>query len=214
MIRIVLVDDQAVVRAGLRTLLEVEADLQVVGEAADGHGAVDTTRRLDPDVVIMDVRMPGLDGIAATASIVGSGLHAKVCVLTTYALDEYLFDALTAGASGFLLKTDTSERIIATVRAVAAGEFALGTRTTARLVERYTRGPRPLSTAADPLAALTAREREVFTLLAEGLSNAEIAERLVVGEGTAKTHVAHILLKLGLRDRVQAVVMAHRNGLV
>lgn len=214
MIRIVLVDDQAVVRAGLRTLLEVEADLQVVGEAADGHGAVDTTRRLDPDVVIMDVRMPGLDGIAATASIVGSGRHTKVCVLTTYALDEYLFDALTAGASGFLLKTDTSERIIATIRAVAAGEFALGTRTTARLVQQYTRGPRPVSTAADPLAALTAREREVFTLLAEGLSNAEIAERLVVGEGTAKTHVAHILLKLGLRDRVQAVVMAHRNGLV
>ncbi len=214
MIRIVLVDDQAVVRAGLRTLLEVEPDLEVVGEAADGYAAVDTTRRLDPDVVIMDVRMPGLDGIAATASILGSGVRARVCVLTTYAFDEYLFDALTAGASGFLLKTDTSERIIATIRAVAAGEFALGPRTTARLVERYTRGPRPLPKAADPLAALTAREREVFALLAEGLSNAEIAERLVVGEGTAKTHVAHILLKLGLRDRVQAVVMAHRNGLV
>mgnify|MGYP001221282253 CR=1 FL=1 len=214
MIRIVLVDDQDVVRAGLRTLLEVEPDLQVVGEATDGYAAIEITRSLDPDVVIMDVRMPRLDGIAATSSIVGAGLRAKVCVLTTYALDEYLFDALTAGASGFLLKTDTSDRIIATIRAVAAGEFALGPRTTARLVDRYTRGPRPPSKAADLLAVLTAREREVFALLAEGLSNAEIAERLVVGEGTVKTHVAHILLKLGLRDRVQAVVMAHRNGLV
>lgn len=214
MTRLLLVDDQAIVRTGLRTLLEVEPDLEVVGEAANGHAAVRAVDALDPDVVLMDVRMPDLDGIEATGRIVSSGARARVCILTTYSVDEYVFDALAAGASGFLLKTDSPERIIATVRAVAEGEFSLGAQATATLVARYVRGGRPQPPDRDPLADLTPREREVFALVARGLSNAEVAEVLVVGEGTVKTHVARILLKLGLRDRIQVVVFAHAQGLV
>jgi DNA-binding NarL/FixJ family response regulator len=214
MIRILLVDDQAIVRTGLRTLLEVEPDLEVVGEAGEGRSAVRRVAELAPDVVLMDIRMPDMDGIEATRAIVRTGSSTRVCVLTTYNVDEYVFDALAAGASGFLLKTDTPERIVATVRAVAEGQFALGADATATLVARYLRGARPSTDGPDPLAALTPREREVFTLVARGLTNAEIAGLLFVGEGTVKTHVARILYKLGLRDRLQVVVFAHRNGLV
>jgi DNA-binding NarL/FixJ family response regulator len=154
-----------------------------------------------------------MDGIAATAAIVKSGSPARVCILTTYGIDEYVYDALAAGASGFLLKTDSTERIVTTIRAIAAGEFALGTQATQKLVERYLGGVRPRTSTEDPLAHLTARERGVFDLLAEGMTNAEIATRLHVGEGTVKTHVARLLMKLDLRDRVQVVVFAHRNGL-
>lgn len=214
MIGLLLVDDQAIVRTGLRTLLEVESDLEVVGEAAEGRTAVRLAAELAPDVVLMDIRMPDMDGIEATEAIMRAGSPARVCVLTTYNVDEYVFDALAAGASGFLLKTDAPERIIATVRAVAEGEFALGPDATAILVARYVRGARPSTDGRDPLGALTPREREVFTLVARGLTNAEISGRLFVGEGTVKTHVARILYKLGLRDRLQVVVFAHGKGLV
>ena len=212
MIRVVLVDDQAIVRAGLRTLLGVEPDIEVVGEAATGQEGIQAVARFHPDLALVDIRMPGMDGIAATRRIVGAVVPARVCVITNYGNDDYLFDALEAGASGFLLKTDTPERIVATVRAVAAGEFALGAEATGLLVSKYRSHPRP-RVRATAVAGLTPREHEVLLLVADGLTNAEIAERLVLGEGTVKTHVAHILAKLGLRDRVQAAVLAHRAGL-
>lgn len=214
MIRILLVDDQQIVRAGLRTLIGVEPDIEIVGEAATGWEAVRATVRLRPDVVLMDIRMPDIDGIAATKQIVQSGAAARVCVLTTYSQDDYVFDALAAGASGFMLKTDTAERILAAIRAVADGQFSMGGEATAALVARCLASGRPTPYAEDLLAELTSREREVFEQVAAGLSNAEIAELLFVGEGTVKTHVARILMKLGLRDRVQVVVFAHHNGLV
>ena len=213
MIRVLLADDQAIVRTGLRTLLGAEPDISVVGEADDGGAALALLDDAAADVLLLDIRMPGMDGIATTAAVVRSGSPTRVCILTTYGIDEYVYDALAAGASGFLLKTDAPDRIVATIRAIAAGEFALGPQTTQQLVARYLRGNRPAADAPDPLAALTGREREVFGLVAEGLSNAEIADRLFVGEGPVKTHVARILMKLGLRDRVQVVVFAHRNGL-
>jgi DNA-binding NarL/FixJ family response regulator len=212
MIRLLLVDDQAIVRTGLRTLLGAESDIEVVGEAGDGRRALALVDETAPDVVLMDIRMPDMDGIAATAEMVRRGAPARICILTTYGVDEYVYDSLAAGASGFLLKTDSPERIVATIRAIAAGEFALGKETTQRFVERYLEGARPAGDAADVLHALTARERDVFALVAQGLTNAEIATELFVGEGTVKTHVARILMKLGLRDRVQVVVFAHRNG--
>jgi DNA-binding NarL/FixJ family response regulator len=210
-IRVLLADDQAIVRTGLRTLLSAEPDIVVVGEAAGGHEVLAMLDHARPDVILMDIRMPGLDGIATTTEIVRLDSPARVCILTTYGVDEYVYDALTAGASGFLLKTDSPTRIVSTIRAIADGEFALGTETTARLIERYVRGTRPAR--SDELGHLTARERDVFAALADGLSNAEIADRLFVGEGTVKTHVARILMKLGLRDRVQVVVFAHQHGL-
>lgn len=213
MIRMLLVDDQPIVRAGLRTLLGVESDIGIVGEAGNGRDAVRLTLDLRPDVVLMDVRMPGIDGIEATKQIMRSGLRTRVCVLTTYSVDDYVVDALAAGASGFLLKTDAPDRILATIRAVAQGQFSLGAEATAALVARSLAAAPVARASADVLAGLTARERQVFELIAGGLSNAEIAQRLVVGEGTVKTHVARILMKLGLRDRIQVVVFAHRNGL-
>jgi DNA-binding NarL/FixJ family response regulator len=214
MITVLLVDDQAIVRTGLRTMLGAEADIDVVGEVADGSEVPAAVAGLDPDVVLMDVRMPVVDGIEATRRLVAAGSRSRVCVLTTYSVDDNVYAALTAGAAGFLLKTDSPDRIASTVRAVAAGEFALGTDTTRHLVARYldTRPPEPPTD--DPLAPLTTREREVFAHVAEGLSNAEIASRIFIGEGTVKTHVARILTKLHLRDRVQVVVFAHRNRLI
>jgi DNA-binding NarL/FixJ family response regulator len=212
MISILVVDDQAVVRTGLRTLLEAEPDLRVVAELDDGFGIVETVQQHAPDVVLMDVRMPRMNGIEATRALAEQGVAAKVCVLTTYGVDDYVFDALAAGAGGFLLKTDTPERIIATVRSVAAGENALGAEVTRALVERFVAAPSASGADREAVESLTAREREVLGLVAEGLSNAEIAGQLVVGEGTVKTHMARILMKLGLRDRTQAAIFAHRAG--
>jgi DNA-binding NarL/FixJ family response regulator len=214
MITILIVDDQAVVRAGLRTILELQEDLQVVGEAVDGHHCLALVDKLDPDVVLMDIRMPGLDGVQATRRLAETGRRARVCMLTTYGIDRHVYDALQAGAAGFLVKTDPPDRIVSAVRAVAEGDAVLGPDTTARLVELFlTRTPAPLITkGSDP--GLTDRETEVLRLLATGLSNAEIARRLTIGEGTVKTHVARILTKLGVRDRVQAAVYAHQHGLL
>ncbi len=213
MIRVLLADDQAVVRTGLTTLLSAEPDIDVLGEAATGRDAVELVRTVPADVILMDVRMPVMDGIAATARILQSGTPCRVCILTTYGVDEHVYDALAAGAAGFLLKTDSPERIVSTIRSVAQGEFALGTETTRHLVDRYLSGTHPAPAAADLVSGLTEREREVFVLVAQGLSNMEIADQLVIGEGTVKTHVARILMKLGLRDRVQVAVFAHRNRL-
>jgi DNA-binding NarL/FixJ family response regulator len=214
-IGVLIADDQALFRSGFRMVLEGEGDIEVVGEAATGRQAIDGTRRLKPDVVLMDVRMPELDGIAATREIAGEGERAaRVLVLTTYDLDEYVYDALSAGASGFLLKDAQPEELVAGIRVVASGEALLAPTVTRRLIEDFSRA-RPGHVEAPPgLDELTPREREVWGLLAQGLSNAEIAERLIVGETTVKTHVARVLMKLGLRDRVQAVVLAYESGVV
>jgi DNA-binding NarL/FixJ family response regulator len=214
-IRILIADDQALFRSGFRMVLEAEDDIEVVGEAATGHQAIDSTRRLKPDVVLMDVRMPELDGIAATREIASEGERAaRILILTTYDLDEYVYDALSAGASGFLLKDAQPEELVAGIRVVASGEALLAPTVTRRLIEDFSRA-RPGRMETPPaLDELTPREREVWGLLAQGLSNAEIAERLIVGETTVKTHVARVLMKLGLRDRVQAVVLAYESGVV
>jgi DNA-binding NarL/FixJ family response regulator len=230
MIRVLLVDDQDLVRAGFRLILSAEADVDVVGEAADGAAAVAAAREQAPDVVLMDVQMPGMDGIAATRAIVGS-TAARVVVLTTFDRDDYLFAALEAGASGFLLKNAGPEDLVAAVRVVAAGEALLDPKVTRRVIRRFAgaaggegggRGGRAAPVEVVPsapngsgslTAPLTPREAEVLALVAEGLSNGEIAERLVVGEATVKTHVSHLLAKLQARDRVQLVVQAHRGGL-
>jgi DNA-binding NarL/FixJ family response regulator len=213
-ITVLLVDDQGVVRAGLRTILEIHHDLRVIGEAANGNEALMMASTLDPDVVLMDIRMPGMNGIAATHSLVESGARCRVCILTTYGLDENVYDALEVGAAGFLVKTDPPELIVTAVRALAAGDTILGPETTRVLVRRFLTGSRPGGVAADlPARALTNREAQVLNLLADGLNNAEIAQRLFIGEGTVKTHVARILTKLAVRDRVQAAVYAHRHHL-
>jgi DNA-binding NarL/FixJ family response regulator len=214
MIRVLLVDDQAVVRGGLKLILEAQDDIEVIGEAADGSEAVTLARALDPDVVLMDIRMPVLDGIEATRQLAAHGTDARVLVLTTYGLDEYVYEALQAGAAGFLLKTDPPKRLVEAVRVVAGGEALLAPDITRRLIDHYL-GSRP-SSAPPPhaLGELTAREREVLEHLSRGLSNAEIAQTLSITEGTTKTHVARILAKLDLRDRVQAVIYAYENGLV
>ena len=218
MIRLLLVDDQPLVRAGLRMVFEPEADVEIVGEAADGEEAVRQARLLGPDVVLMDVRMPRRDGIHATRAILAgspAGEPAewpRVLVLTTFDHDEYVYDALRAGASGFLLKDAPPEALVAAVRGVAAGDALLAPAVTRRLVEGFSR--RRERVAPPALAELTEREREVFRLVARGLSNAEIAGRLHVGESTVKTHVGHLLSKLELRDRVQAVVLAYEAGVV
>jgi DNA-binding NarL/FixJ family response regulator len=214
MIRVVIADDQAVVRGGLRMILESEDGVEVAGEAGDGREALELVRRLDPDVVLMDIRMPGMDGIEATRRLVTSGGRARVLVLTTYDMDENVYDALKAGAAGFLLKTDSPARLIEAVHVVARGEALLAPAITRRLVDRFVTGLRPNTPAPPELAELTSREIEVLELVAAGLSNAEIAARLFVSDGTVKTHVAHILTKLGLRDRVQVVVFAYERGIV
>ena len=214
-IGVLIADDQALARSGFRMVLEAEDDIEVVGEAANGRQAIDGTRRLKPDVVLMDVRMPELDGIAATREIASEGEQApRVMILTTFDLDEYVYDALAAGASGFLLKDAQPEELVAGIRVVASGEALLAPTVTRRLIEDFSRA-RPARMDSRPgIDELTPREREVWGLLAQGLSNAEIAERLVLGETTVKSHVARVLMKLGLRDRVQAVVLAYESGVV
>jgi DNA-binding NarL/FixJ family response regulator len=213
-IRVLLVDDQELVRAGFRLILELAPDLEVVGEAADGGQVPDLVATAKPDVVLRDVRMPSVDGIEATRRLQAAGSAARVLMLTTFDLDEYVYDAMRAGASGFLLKDVPREELIAAVRVVARGDALLAPTVTRRLVERFVRLPPPGSEPPWRLAVLSDRELEVFGLLARGLSNAEIAARLVVGEATVKTHVARVLGKLGLRDRVQAVVLAYETGFV
>jgi DNA-binding NarL/FixJ family response regulator len=214
MIRALLADDQAMVRAGLLMILEAEGDIDVVGQAADGREAVELVRTLDPDVVLMDIRMPVVDGIEATRRLVAAGGRARVLILTTYGLDEYVYQALQAGASGFILKTDSPERLVDAVRTVAAGDALLGSETTRLLIDRFIGGPPPNAPPPPEVKTLTDRELEVLELVTRGRSNAEIAATLYVSEGTVKTHVAHILSKLGLRDRVQAVVFAFEAGVV
>lgn len=212
-IRVLIADDQALVRSGFRLVVETRPDLEVVGEAEDGEQAVRLTLELEPDVVLMDVRMPGLDGIEATRRIVAAGAPARILVLTTFDLDEYVYAAVRAGASGFLLKDVRPGDLVDAIRLVAGGNALLGPTVTRRLLERFA-DERESGAAADAVAGLTGREREILRLLASGLSNAEIAERLVLGETTVKTHVSSILRKLGVRDRVQAVIVAYDAGLV
>jgi DNA-binding NarL/FixJ family response regulator len=213
---VLIADDQALVRAGFRMILEAEEDMEVVGEAADGLEAVAEARRLRPDVVLMDVRMPDVNGIDATRRLLGDGgSDTKIVMLTTFDMDEYVYDALRAGASGFLLKDVPPEQLVAGIRAVASGDALLAPSVTRRVIEEFVRRPPDsVRTAPPELAELTARELEVLKLLARGLANAEIAKELFVSETTVKTHVAHVLMKLKLRDRVQAVVFAYESGLV
>ena len=214
MIRVLVADDQALVRAGFRAILEVEEDLEVVGEAAEGGEAVNSARELRPDVVLMDVRMPGVDGIEATRRLLRDGDAPRVLMLTTFDLDEYVYEAMKAGASGFLLKDAPRDQLVGAVRTVAAGDALLAPALVRRLIEDFVRRPAPGARPPAELDDLTEREREVLTLIARGLANAEIAARLFVSEATVRTHVTHILAKLGLRDRVQAVVLAYETGLV
>ncbi len=211
-LRVLLVDDQAMVRSGFAMILSVEPDVEVVGEAADGQEAVEAAERLRPDVVLMDVQMPVLDGLAATQRIVSAG-HGKVLVLTTFDRDDYLFDALAAGASGFLLKNADPDDLVDGVRAVGHGHALLAPEVTRRVIARFA-GSRVGTYRPDLLLTLTDREREVLELVAAGLSNGEIAARLYLGEATVKTHVSRVLTKLDLRDRVQAVVFAYESGVV
>jgi DNA-binding NarL/FixJ family response regulator len=213
-IRVVIADDQGMVRAGFRSLLESERDLQVVGEAADGEEAVSVVRRLRPDVVLMDIRMPALDGIAATSRLVEEGTETRILVLTTFDLDEYVFEALRSGASGFLLKDAPAEELVAAIKVVASGDALLAPGVTRRVVDAFVRRPRPSPELQEAADRLTPREREVLELIARGRSNSDIARELVVSEATAKTHVSNVLGKLGLRDRVQAVIFAYESGLV
>jgi DNA-binding NarL/FixJ family response regulator len=215
-IRVLLVDDQALIRAGFRMILEAEEDLEVVGECGDGTQAIDSVKRFSPDVVLMDIRMPEMDGIEATRRIVGGDgeTAVKVLMLTTFDLDEYVYDALRAGASGFLLKDVPADQLVAGIRLVAQGDALLAPSVTRRLIEEFSRSSRGRAQRPAGLDELTPREVEVFKLLARGMSNSEIAAELIVSETTVKTHVARILMKLGVRDRVQAVVLAYESGVV
>jgi DNA-binding NarL/FixJ family response regulator/class 3 adenylate cyclase len=215
-IRVLIVDDQALVRAGFRMILDADDDMEVVGEASNGEEAVAEALRLKPHVVLMDVRMPALDGIEATRILLGQkGSDAKVVMLTTFDMDEYVYEALRAGASGFLLKDVPPEQLVAGIRAVASGEALLAPAVTRRVIEEFVRRPAEAPATPPPtLEELTPRELEVLKLVARGLSNAEIADELVVSPATVKTHVARVLTKLGLRDRVQAVVLAYESGIV
>jgi DNA-binding NarL/FixJ family response regulator len=212
--RVVIADDQAMGRAGFRSLLKEEPDIDVVGEAADGEQAVAAVRRFRPDVALMDIRMPSMDGLEATRRIVQAGSATRILILTTFDLDEYVYEGLRAGASGFLLKDASPEQLIAAIHVVADGEAVLAPSVTRRVVEAFARFPGRDDHAEAALATLTSREREVLELLARGRSNAEIADDLVVSETTAKTHVRNVLGKLALRDRVHAVVFAYESGVV
>ncbi len=213
MTRVLLADDQAMVRSGLRMILELRG-LEVVGEAADGAEAVTLATELAPDVVLMDVRMPGTDGIEATRRIVEAGLPCRVVVLTTFDLDRHVYDALRAGAAGFLLKDASADQLVSAIERAAAGEVPMAPQVTARMVDRFLEREPDDAEPPPQLAALSPREREVLGLVAEGLTNPEIAERLVVSLPTVKTHVRSLLAKLDARDRVQLVLLAHRHGLV
>ena len=213
MIRILIADDQELVRTGFRVVLDAEPDLEVVGEAGDGLAALDAAETLKPDVVLMDIRMPNLDGIEATRRIAAGDGSPRVLILTTFDLDDYVYEALRAGASGFLLKDVRAEELRQAIRMIAAGDALLSPTITRRLIENYTRRPPPSMQPA-PLVDLTPRELEVLRLVARGLSNADIARELVVGDATVKTHVARIFSKLDLHDRAQAVVLAYESGLV
>lgn len=211
-VRVLLADDQALVRDGFRSILDREADLDVVGEAADGVEALELTRRLHPDVVLMDIRMPRLDGLEATRRLLTRPAPPRVLVLTTFDRNDWVYEALRAGASGFLLKDVPREQLVAAVRMVARGDATLAPSLITRLVDRFVNEPPPATGVPDSLGSLSARELEVFGHLARGASNAEIAGVLFLGEATVKTHVARILAKLALRDRVQAVVLAYESG--
>lgn len=214
MIRVAIADDEALIRGGLRSMLDAEPDLEIVGEAASGREAVELAKLKRPDVVLMDVRMPGMDGIAATERIVDQGLPSRVLVVTTFDLDDHVYAALRAGASGFLLKDTDPDRLADAVRTVASGDALLSPRVTRRLVEHYVARPTPSAAAVERLAALTEREHEVLLQVARGLANAQIAERIHLSEATVKTHVTRMLAKLELRSRTQAVVFAYESGLI
>jgi DNA-binding NarL/FixJ family response regulator len=210
-IRVLVADDQSMVRTGFRRLLSSEEDIEVVAEAGNGQEAIQKAARFHPTVVLMDIRMPELDGLEATRRILAADRAARVLILTTFDLDEYVYEALTAGASGFVLKDDPAEQLIAAVRTVAAGDALLSPAVTKRVIKQFVRVPRP--EPPRELEELTGREREILRLIAGGLSNAEIGGQLYISETTVKTHVTHIFQKLGLRDRVQAVVLAYQTGL-
>jgi DNA-binding NarL/FixJ family response regulator len=210
-IRVLVADDQSMVRAGFRMLLAGEQDIEVVAEASNGLEAIDKAGRFHPNVILMDIRMPELDGLEATRRILAADPAARVLVLTTFDLDEYVYEALRAGASGFVLKDDPPEQLLAAIRVVAAGEALLSPAITKRVITQFTRAPRP--TPPPGIQELTERELDVFRLIARGLSNAEIGAELYISDTTVKTHITHILQKLDLRDRVQAVVLAHETGL-
>lgn len=215
-IRVILADDEHLVRAGLKLILEAENDIKVVGEASNGDEAIAATTRLDPDVVLMDVQMPLRDGLAATQAIVSLGRQesSRVIILTTFDLDEYVYEALRAGASGFLLKRTPAEELVAGVRAVASGGALLAPSVTRRLIDHFASRLSPKSVDTSSLKSLTEREHEVFEMIAQGLSNSEIADRLTLSEGTVKTHVKHVFDKLDARDRTQVVIMAYELGVV
>ena len=213
-IRVLIADDQALVRSGFRLIIDTREDLEVVGEAEDGEQAVRLTAGLDPDVILLDIRMPKLDGIEATKAIVASGARARILVLTTFDVDEYVYGAIRAGASGFLLKDVRPDELIDAIRLVAAGNALLGPSVTERLLARFAEPREAIDGSDTALASLTDRERVTLRLLAEGLSNAEIAAELVISETTVKTHVSNLLRKLGVRDRLQAVILAYQTGIV
>jgi DNA-binding NarL/FixJ family response regulator len=214
-VSVLIADDQQLMRAGLRLIVEQAGDLEVVGEADTGELAVHSARRLKPDVVLMDIRMPGMDGLEATRRVLADpDNHSRVVMLTTFDLDEYVYAALRAGAAGFLLKGAPTEQLVEAIRVVAGGDALLAPVVTKRLIAEFARRQGPDDAPAGPLQELTSRELEVLRLLARGLSNGEIADELVLGEATVKTHVARVLMKLGLRNRVQAVIYAYESGLV
>ena len=211
-VRVVIADDQALVRTGFRAIVSHEPDLDVVGEAGDGYAAVEQARLHRPDVVLMDIRMPGMDGLEATRLLATNGSTTRVLILTTFDLDEYVFTALRAGASGFLLKDAPADQLLTAIRVIAAGDALIAPSVTRRLIAEFAHQPAPTD-RPEQLESLTPRERDVLRLLARGMSNAEIAAALFLGDATIKTHVSRILAKLGLRDRVQAVVLAYESGL-
>lgn len=214
MIRLVIADDQAMMRRGLASLLGLEEDIEVVGEAGDGEAAIEVVERLKPDVALVDIRMPVMDGLEAVRRLVAAGTATRLLILTTFDLDEYVFEALRAGASGFLLKDATSEELVAAIRTAAGGDAILAPAVTQRVISAFVGQTAPQPRVDHDLSSLTAREMDVLRLVAQGAANADIAETLVVSQATVKTHVSSILGKLGLRDRVQAVIVAYEAGLV